>query len=73
MIDATTIGSLEAQLQATLFYLAEGERLAHTGSWAFDAAGFKHWSSELFAIHGLEPAGKAPSLPEYMEIGRAHV
>src|SRR6266699_6739009 len=68
MIDATTIGSLESQLQATLFYLAEGERLAHTGSWAFDAAGFKHWSSELFVIHGLDPADKAPSIPEYMAL-----
>src|SRR6266571_5192433 len=68
MVDATNIGSLAAQLQATLFYLAEGERLAHTGSWAFDAAGFKHWSSELFAIHGLDPAGKAPSIPEYMAL-----
>src|SRR5437016_13892839 len=68
MIDATTIGSLEAQLRATLFYLAEGERLAHTGSWAFDAAGFKHWSSELFVIHGLDPAGNAPSIPEYMAL-----
>src|SRR2546430_15453764 len=68
MIDATTIGSLEAQLQATLCYLAEGERLAHAGSWAFDAAGFKHWSSELFVIHGLDPADKAPSIPEYMAL-----
>src|SRR6266704_5905834 len=68
MIDATTIGSLESQLQATLFYLAEGERLAHTGSWAFDGAGFKHWSSELFVIHGLDPAGKAPSILEYMAL-----
>jgi len=68
MVDATHISSLEAQLQATLFYLAEGERLAHTGSWAFDAAGFKHWSSELFVIHGLDPAGKAPSLAEYMAL-----
>src|SRR5881397_2533248 len=68
MIDATTIGSLESQLQATLFYLAEGERLAHMGSWAFDAAGFKHWSSELLAIHGLDPAAKAPSIPEYMAL-----
>src|SRR6266446_8014826 len=30
------------------FYLAEGQRLAHTGSWAFDAGGFTYWSSELF-------------------------
>ncbi len=50
------------------FYLAEGQRLAHTGSWAFDAAGFKHWSSELFAIHGLDPTAKAPSMPEYLAL-----
>src|SRR6266568_4800471 len=62
MVDTTNIGSLAD------FYLAEGQRLAHTGSWAFDAAGFKHWSSELFAIHGLDPAGKAPSIPEYMAL-----
>src|SRR2546426_1495651 len=68
MVDTTNIGPLAAQLQATLFYLAEGERLAHTGSWAFDAAGFKHWSSELFVIHGLDPAGNAPSIPEYMAL-----
>src|SRR6478672_10749983 len=30
------------------FYLAEAQRLAHTGSWAVTAAGFKHWSPELF-------------------------
>ncbi len=30
------------------FYFAEGQRLAHTGSWAFIPAGFEYWSSELF-------------------------
>ena len=39
------------------FYLAEGQRLTHTGSWAFNAAGFEYWSPELFRIHGLEPGG----------------
>jgi len=50
------------------FYLAEGQRLAHTGSWAFDAAGFTYWSSELFAIHGLDPDDKAPTIAEYMAL-----
>jgi formate hydrogenlyase transcriptional activator len=50
------------------FYLAEGQRLAHTGSWAFTAAGFTHWSPELFAIHGLAPSDRAPSIPEYMAL-----
>ena len=58
---------IEERKQAE-FYLAEGQRLAHTGSWAFNAAGFAHWSSELFKIHGLDPSDKAPSLTEYLEL-----
>jgi PAS domain S-box-containing protein len=50
------------------FYLAEGQRLAHTGSWTFTPAGFEHWSPELFAIHGLDPAKKAPTVEEYMAL-----
>jgi PAS domain S-box-containing protein len=58
---------IEERKQAE-FYLAEGQRLAHTGSWAFDATGFEYWSSELFEIHGLEPGGKAPTTPEYIAL-----
>src|SRR6476660_8809612 len=50
------------------FYLAEGQRLGHSGSWAFNAAGFDYWSPELFAIHGLAPGGKAPTIAEYMAL-----
>jgi formate hydrogenlyase transcriptional activator len=50
------------------FYLAEGQRLAHTGSWAFTPAGFEYWSPELFAIHGLDPAKRAPTVEEYMAL-----
>src|SRR6476660_8630275 len=50
------------------FYLAEGQRLGHTGSWAFNAAGFDYWSPELFAIHGLAPGGQAPTIAEYMAL-----
>src|ERR1700676_4381600 len=53
-------------LQRSEFYLAEGQRLAHMGSWAFDPAGFTYWSPELFRMHGLEPVGKAPSVQEYL-------
>jgi len=58
---------IEERKQAE-FYLAEGQRLTHMGCWAFDATGFQYWSSELFRIHGLEPSGKAPSIPEYMAL-----
>ena len=50
------------------FYLAEGQRLAHMGSWAFNAAGFDYWSPELFQIHGLDLNRKAPTVEEYMAI-----
>ena len=55
------------ELQRSEFYLAEGQRLAHMGSWAFDAAGFDYWSPELFRMHGLDPARKPPTIQEYLD------
>src|SRR5579862_7415659 len=55
------------ELQRSELYLAEGQRLAHMGSWAFDASGFDYWSPELFRMHGLEPALKAPTVQEYLD------
>src|SRR5262249_43288912 len=49
-------------------YLAEGQRLAHAGSWTFNAAGFQYWSPEMFRIHGLALDGHAPSVAEYLAI-----
>jgi PAS domain S-box-containing protein len=56
----------DQELQRSEFYLAEGQRLAHMGSWAFDAAGFDYWSPELFRIYGLEPTSTAPTIQEYL-------
>jgi PAS domain S-box-containing protein len=53
-------------LQRSEFYLAEGQRLGHMGSWTFAPDGFDYWSPELFRMHGLDPAGKAPSIQEYL-------
>ena len=53
-------------LQRSEFYLAEGQRLGHMGSWAFDADGFYYWSPELFRMHGLDPASKPPTIQEYL-------
>ena len=58
----------EQALQQSQFYLAEGQRLAHMGSWAFKAAGFEYWSPELFRIYGLDPSGKPPTLEEYLAL-----
>src|ERR1700726_1058643 len=50
------------------FYLAEGQRLTHTGSWVFNSAGFEYWSSELFQIYGQDPRGKPPTKEEYLAL-----
>src|SRR5258707_3162711 len=65
-IDVTSIKRAEEELHKSEFYRAEGQRLGHMGSWAFDPDGFDYWSPELFRMHGLDPAGKAPSVQEYL-------
>jgi PAS domain S-box-containing protein len=58
-----------AELQRSELYLSEGQRLGHTGSWAFNASGvFDHWSRELFQIHGLDPRGNPPTKEEYLAL-----
>jgi len=56
------------ELQRSEFYLAEGQRVAHTGSWTFTPAGFEYWSSELFQIYGLDPTGTVPTKEEYLAL-----
>jgi hypothetical protein len=52
------------ELRRSEFYLAEGQRLAHMGSWAFDPDGFYYWSPELFRMHGLDPDSNPPGIQE---------
>ena len=59
----------EQDLRRSEFYLTEGQRLAHTGSWAFCPSGrFDYWSRELFQIYGLDPLSKPPTLSEYLDL-----
>jgi PAS domain S-box-containing protein len=65
--DITDRKRAEEALQQSQFYLDEGQRLAHTGSWAFNPAGFfDYWSQELFKIYGLDPQKGAPTLEQYL-------
>jgi PAS domain S-box-containing protein len=51
------------------FYLAEGQRLAHIGSWSLTPAGFfDYWSPELFRILGFDPANGVPAVDEVLAI-----
>jgi PAS domain S-box-containing protein len=54
-------------LRRSQFYLSEGQRLAHMGSWAFNPSGFfEYWSQELFKIYGIDPHKGAPTLEQYL-------
>ena len=49
------------------FYINEGQRLAHMGSWAFNTSGFfEYWSAELFHIYRVDSANGAPTLEKYL-------
>jgi PAS domain S-box-containing protein len=57
----------EEALQQSQFYLAEGQRLAHMGSWALNPSGcFEYWSQELFRIYGLDPQKEVPTLEQFL-------
>jgi len=55
------------ELQRSEFYLAEGQRLAHTGSWAWNVqTGALFWSEEIFRIYGYSPRETAPAWEQFM-------
>jgi PAS domain S-box-containing protein len=65
--DITERKRAEEVLQQSQFYLAEGQRLAHMGSWAFNPSGFfEYWSEELYRIYGLDPQKGAPTLEQHL-------
>jgi PAS domain S-box-containing protein len=57
----------EDVLKRTQFYLREGERIAHIGSWAFNESGH-YWSDELYKIYGLDPQNGAPTVEQYLNL-----
>src|SRR6201997_355269 len=69
--DITERKRAEDVLQRTQFYLREGERIAHIGSWAFNESGH-YWSDELYKIHGLEPQSEALTAEHDMALSHPH-
>jgi hypothetical protein len=61
---------VEESLRQSEAYLAEAQRLTHTGSWAFNPVTGKvtYWSDEMFRIYGRDP--RRESLPTYDELLR---
>jgi|SRR5882724_4658620 len=63
----------EQSLRRSEAYLAEAERLCHTGSWAYDVAtGVPvYWSLERCRISRFDPAKGHPTLEEYRQLHAA--
>ena len=65
--DITERKRSEENLKQNQFYLSEGQRLAHMGSWAFNDSGH-YWSDELYKIYGLDPQNGAPTIEQYLAL-----
>ena len=65
--DITDRKDAQEALQRSQFYLSEGQRLAHMGSWAFNESGH-YWSDELYKIYGLDPQNGAPTVEQYLAL-----
>ena len=68
-MDLTEQKRTEEALRRSEAYLAEGQRLTHTGSWAYNPATKKalYWSDEMFRIHGLDPQQGPPTSEAFLE------
>lgn len=71
--DITDRKSAEEALRRSEFYLSEGQRLAHIGSWAAKDLGIRwtddlgiYWSDEVYKIFGLDPQNGPPNLKQYL-------
>ena len=66
---AQTLELQEEKLQRSEAYLAEAQRLTHTGSWAWRVAGREalHLSEEWYRIYGLDPEEGMPAWDERLQ------
>jgi PAS domain S-box-containing protein len=66
---AQTLELQEEKLQRSEAYLAEAQRLTHTGSWAWRVAGGDalHLSEEWYRIYGFDPENGPPALEQLLE------
>ena len=50
----------EEALRRSEAYLAEAQRLSHTGTLAFNATSPLYWSEESYRIWGFDPSARPP-------------
>jgi PAS domain S-box-containing protein len=57
-----------AEIRRSEAYMAEGQRLTRTGTWALNVATKRcFWSPELFRILGFNPASTDPSISTFLD------
>jgi formate hydrogenlyase transcriptional activator len=68
--DVTQRKRAEEALRRSEAYLAEGQRLAKTGSWAVDPKTERciYWSEEMRQIFGLDPQSNLPDREEFLRL-----
>jgi PAS domain S-box-containing protein len=66
---AQTLELQEEKLQRSEAYLAEAQRLTHTGSWAWRVAGREalHLSEEWYRIYGFDPENGPPAFEQLVQ------
>jgi PAS domain S-box-containing protein len=66
--DITERKQAENELRRSEAYLAEAQRMSHTGSWSSNVStGEVFWSQEIFRIFGLDPAKTKPTRERFFQ------
>jgi PAS domain S-box-containing protein len=68
-LDLSELKRTEETLRKREAYLAESQRLAHTGSWAIDGTTREalYWSEEMFRIFGFDPQQGLPRRDQWLQ------
>jgi PAS domain S-box-containing protein len=69
VMDVTEQHQARTALERSEAYLAESQRLNHTGSWASDATTHEalYWSEEMFRIFGFDPQQGLPMRAQWLQ------
>jgi len=66
--DITERKKAERERRRSEGYLAEAQKLTHTGSWAWNVrTGALFWSEEIFSIYDFESQEMGPTWPQFLE------
>ena len=68
IVDISERKQAEEELRRSEAFLAQGQRISHTGSWRWQVAtGAVYWSKEHFRVFGYDPETDSPSHSLFME------